>query len=281
MPYERALVLAYGVELFPASDELATELLSAGLLPMVGPQTNIYPDETPLCSGLPTNVRTPLESGDSLELVTYKSVGLDQRTTDQYQIVTISLIGGLSESEYLNDITKIRTALDADLRCSTQIGADNGELIESTFASFSYPGSWWTLKVNTGDNGWGLTRVFVFQDEEILCTTKSDSIGFVEATTQVRIGTMADEEDVQYGAATYIYYLPSFEFGLVIHAVAATDQWLGSSGDSTVWVDKALTLANVFSSSVTKICARATALKEAHDMGYESDWSPTLIPKEL
>ena len=274
---------AFGVEMFVDANEFSTSLLAEGLLPMVGPHWDFYAERAELCKGLPLSVYMPLESGDSLEIASYWNVGRENPSEDTYtQDLAISLISGLSEADYQNDITKIRTALTTDLRCETEIFADNGETINNEFAKWlptKAPYSW-PLGVDTGDNGWTLTRFFGFPAEDIICTTKSDSMGNTFATTQVRMGSMSEEDDtVQYGSTMLIYYMPSFELGVVVNAAVSTDQWYGSSGDATVAFDKALALANEFGAkTVASICSFAMAYKQFHDENGYSQFSPTEIP---
>ena len=283
MSYSDAVKNAYGVEMLVDANDLSTSLFAAGLLPMIGPQgSSAIIQREELCKGLPLSVHMPLASGDSIQVASYESVGYDESLVpdgDEYaQSVTISLISGLTEADYQNDITKIRAALTEELRCETERFNDGVRfpILEDSFdGNLSYD-----LGVETGgSDSWKLMRFFGFPAEDLVCTTKTDSLGLSVATTQVRMGTLADDDEIQLGITMLIYFMPVYELGVVVNAEVRTGQWYGRSGDSEIAFNKSLELANEFGSkTVTGICASAMAYKQAYDEKGYSQFSPTALP---
>ena len=281
MTWLAALKQSFGVEMFVDADERSSSLLAAGLLPMVGPLGNprLF-DRAELCAGLPLSVYMPLQSGKYIELAYYESVGLSESPEDKYtQDVVVSLIYGLSEEDYMGDLTKIRSALNDKLRCETNFFPDNAVPSENTYGTWAQGGAW-TIGVDTGSNPLKMTRVFAFRNNDLICTTKADSLGTAVATTQVAIGTLDTVDfSLQYGGATFIYYMPTFELAVVVNTKVMKDQFYGTIGDAKEAHDLAIALADEFGySTVSKICAAASATKAAHDGGMESEYKPTPLP---
>ena len=281
MSFSEALTSSFGVEMFLNPDDLSASLLSEGLLPMMGPYSDVRMVDTgEICGGLPESVYVPFETAEKIELAYYESVGFADSAADAYmQDVLVTLVGEISDESYREAVTKIRSALSPDLRCGTTLFSTDVSPITKSFETWASGGGW-EVEIQAGGDGFDFTRLFTFPNDEILCTTKTDSVGMTEATTQVRIGTIATSDDsIQFGGVTQIFYMPALELSVVVNARVQTEQWFGDAGDSQEAFNLAISLANEFgANTVSSVCAAVTTTKEAHDLGLASDFSPTPLP---